>query len=169
MGRNGSPPRFLLVASLISALLVSVVHPLQAETFDMAVSPDVAFRLPAYGTVIRFSETLYCDSWEWDGLNATYVKFDHVKMDGDTLDYFRISAQDANITIEDLMVQRAIKLTAQIPSGALGTIILQVPSIIYGMPAYVKIRDTISLDHYARSQSSTHSSTSAGITTSQPI
>jgi len=133
-----------LILALVLSLGLLLTQPITAttETFAFAISPEVAFKLPAYGTVIRFSETLYCDSWEWDSLNATYIKFNRVKMDGDTLDYLYISAQGANITIEDLMAWNKIRLTATLPPGSLGIIVLQLPPA-YGMPGYVKISNTI--------------------------
>ena len=104
-------------------------------TYNWKWSPDIRFKLPAYNTVIIFDDWIYLNSFEWDDSNATEITFKNVKMDGETLDSWSVSVQNANITVNDLFRESMFQATLSAPSNTLTTTIISTG--IYDAPRNV--------------------------------
>jgi len=72
-------------------------------TTYMVFDEGVAFKLPTYGTVIRFSDDYQLTKFEWDNLNATTIYFYNLRMgDGDEISKMGFSVEGANLTVTKL-------------------------------------------------------------------
>ena len=127
------------VLSLVFTLFL--IQPSSSQTsFNWKWSPQVAFKLPAYNTVIAFNNYVYMNSFAWDSLNASTITFYNINLQGEpeTASHFAISVQNANITITRLLHDK--KFTADL-QGLTGTVAyLRITNSLYPkMPGTVAI------------------------------
>lgn len=88
----------------------------------LVFSNDIVFKIPAYGTVIKFDENFKFTKFEWDQWNATMILFYDLQMDGDLVSKFGVSVKNANLTIVDLFVNKRLNITAELLNTANCTI-----------------------------------------------
>jgi hypothetical protein len=112
----------IFVYSILFLTILLFAKPVTSETtYNWKWSPDIQFKLPAYGTVIAFDDYIYMNSFVWDDNNATKITFNNVAMDGETLDSWTVSVQNANLTVNDLFVQQTFQATVTANTGTLTT------------------------------------------------
>ena len=116
-------------------------------SYNWKWSSDVHFKLPAYNTVIAFDDSIYLNSFEWDEANATKITFNNVKMDGETLDSWSVSVQNANITVNDLFKEYTFQATVTAPTDTLTTTIIS--SGAFGSPHNVYV-DSVIMGHIGK-------------------
>jgi hypothetical protein len=93
------------IAALTILTILLYAKPSGSQTsFNWKWSPQIAFRLPAYKTVIAFNDYVYMNSFTWDAFNASAVTFNDICFQGEpeTATHFTISLRNANITILQL-------------------------------------------------------------------
>jgi len=125
----------LAIAALSAVFLLFflslAVPPSSSQTsFNWKWSPQVAFRLPAYNTVIAFSDWAYLDSFQWDNVNASSVKFVNFQIAGDEspLPSFGLSVQYANCTVNYVNRQGKAELVLSAASGTVSILTLYYPN-----------------------------------------
>jgi hypothetical protein len=132
----------LTIAALSLLFFLSLaVQPSASETtFNWKWSPQVAFRLPAYNTVIAFNDYIYMNSFTWDNFNATSITFNNICFQGEaeTAPHFTVSLKNANMTIQHLLHNK--QFIAEL-NGVTGTVAeLAITNSLYqSMPVSVSV------------------------------
>jgi hypothetical protein len=131
----------ILSAFFLLFFLSLTTQPSASQTsFNWKWSPQVAFRLPAYKTVIAFSDYVYMDSFTWDNFNATSITFNDICFQGEpeTAPQFTVSLKNANMTIQHLLHNK--QFIAEL-NGATGTVAeLAITNSLYqSMPGTVAV------------------------------
>jgi hypothetical protein len=125
---------------LLFFLSLTVQPSASQTTFNWKWSPQVAFRLPAYNTVIAFSDYVYMNSFTWDAFNASAITFNNICLQGEpeTAPQFTISLKNANMTIQHLLHNK--QFIAEL-NGATGTVAeLSITNSLYqSMPGTVAV------------------------------
>jgi len=125
---------------LLFFLSLTIQPSASQTTFNWKWSPQVAFRLPAYKTVIAFNDYVYMDSFSWDNFNATSITFNDICFQGEpeTAAHFTISLKNANMTILHLLHNK--QFIAEL-NGATGTVAeLSITNSLYqSMPGTVAV------------------------------
>jgi hypothetical protein len=120
-------------------LLAFLISPALAQEPVTLKFTGLAFRLNAYGTVICFSQDIYCTqlAYEYSGTftNNTAWIFQNLKMDGETIPQWRITAVGGNVTVTRLFRDKVLAFTVSGPTGKTYTVSFTTP---YGRPASVK-------------------------------
>ena len=88
------------LAILITLAFLLAVQPSAGQTtFNWKWSPQVAFRLPAYNTVIAFNDYVYMNSFTWNAFNASAITFNNINYKGETASTLVIAAEVSRLTI----------------------------------------------------------------------
>lgn len=140
------PPRqpliYITVFLLLTLFLSLNVKSASTPTFKC--SPQVAFKLSAYNTIVKFADWAYFDSFSWDKWNASSITFYNLHLEGETnvADAFSVSIQNANMTITQLLKDKEFHATLNGQSGTLAC--LTVSCSIYDyMPRHIIIGDRV--------------------------
>jgi hypothetical protein len=124
---------------LLALLLAFLISPALAQEPVTLKFTNLAFRLNAYGTVIAFSQDIYCTqlAYEYSGTftNNTAWIFQNLKMDGETIPQWKITVVGGNVTITRLFRDKVLAFTVSGPTGKTYTVSFTSP---YGRPASVK-------------------------------
>jgi len=130
----------ILSVFLLSLLSLAVKPSISQETFNWKWSPQVAFRLPAYNTVIAFSDYIYLDSFQWDNFNATSITFNNICFQGEpeTAPQFTISLKNANMTIQHLLHNKQFIAELNGLTGAVAELTIT-NSLYQSMPGTVAV------------------------------
>jgi hypothetical protein len=133
--------KIIFLISLIFLFFLLCFIPIQAETtYNWKVDPAIAFKLPAYNTIIKFDNYFYLNSFTWDSYNASMITFNNIQMaGGDALSSFGISVKNANATIVYLNTGGAGKIILSAPSGTESILTFIYPS---NYPASIAITNT---------------------------
>ena len=131
---NMETERKIAIAACIALLIILLVNTpftcsqtkVNNATY-MVFSKDIAFKLPAYNTMICFSEDYKFTKFEWDQWNATMIYFYNLQMDGDEVPKFGIGVKNANATIVDLFVDQRLSVVLEGPTGVTGTTVIYCP------------------------------------------
>ena len=131
---NMETERKIAIAACIALLIILLVNTpftcsqtkVNNATY-MVFSKDIAFKLPAYNTMICFSEDYKFTKFEWDQWNATMIYFYNLQMDGDEVPKFGIGVKNANATIVDLFVDQRLSVVLEGPTGVTGTTVVYCP------------------------------------------
>ena len=134
----------IAIAACIALLIILLVNTpftcsqtkLDNATY-MVFSKDIAFKLPAYNTIIYFAENYKFTKFEWDQWNATMIYFYNLQMDGDEVPKFGVSVRNANLTIVDLFVDQRLHVTLDAPSRTISTLTVYCGD--YGEPEYIYV------------------------------
>jgi len=125
---------------LLFSLSLAVQPSASQTTFNWKWSPQVAFRLPVYKTVIAFNDYVYIDSFTWDNFNATSITFNDIcfQDEPETAPQFTISLKNANMTIQRLLHNK--QFIAEL-NGATGIVAeLAITNSLYqSMPVSVSV------------------------------
>jgi hypothetical protein len=121
---------FAIVTLTILTVLLYVKPSASQTSFNWKWSPNVRFRLPAYNTVIAFSDYIYLDSFSWDDLNATKITFNHILFNGETeaLSTLGLSVENANATIYGLTYDDKLRIVLSAPSGTTSVLTVYYPT-----------------------------------------
>jgi len=119
--------------------LPSAYSQVNATTY-MVFDEGIAFRLPAYDTIIGFSEDYRLSRIGWDKWYASMIYFYNLSMDGDEVDVVGFSVIGANLTVVDLFVNYRLLMELDAPRGTNSTVVIYIPS--YGKPTYVRRLDS---------------------------
>ena len=131
----------VLSAVFLLFFLSLTVHPSSSQTaYNWKWSPQVAFHLPAYKTVIAFNDYVYMNSFTWDSINASAITFNNICFQGEpeTAAHFTISLKNANMTILHLLHNK--QFIAEL-NGLTGTVAeLAITNSLYtSMPGTVAV------------------------------
>jgi len=146
------PGKAALTALFLTFFLFTTQLSLGAASYNWKWSPQVAFRLPAYNTIINFNDWAYLNSFQFDTGNATSVKFTNFLIAGDDspLSSFGLSVQNANCTVNYVNKQDKAEIVLSAPSGTVSSLTVYYPN---SYPAAVAVgAETISNEKYLRSQ-----------------
>jgi hypothetical protein len=121
---------FAIAALTILTILLYAKPSASQTTYNWKWSPQVAFRLPAYNTVITFNDWAYLDSFQRDTMNATLVKFVNFQIAGDEspLPSFGLSVQNANCTVNYVNRQGKAEVVLSAASGTVSILTLYYPN-----------------------------------------
>ena len=121
---------FTIAALTILTILLYVKPSASQTSFNWKWSPNVRFRLPAYNTVIAFSDYIYLDSFSWDDLNATKITFNHILFNGETvaLSTLGLSVENANATIYGLTYDNKLRIVLTAPSATISILTVYYPT-----------------------------------------
>ncbi len=120
MNAKLSPYKIFLIVFLLTSLVFSVSVK-SAFASSWRWSPQVAFKLPAYNTVIAFDDWLYLDSFMWDCWNASAITFINIQLGEVNVPTLTLSVKNANITITQLFDNKQFKAELTGPSCLLYT------------------------------------------------
>jgi len=88
---------------ILLALTLALIFSLQAKATSSPTlkwSPQVAFKLPAYNTIVKFADWAYFDSFSWDKWEASKITFNNLLVgSGSALSSLCLSSPDTDITI----------------------------------------------------------------------
>jgi len=129
-----------VVLLLVAIVGVPTAYSQSDNTIYMVFDEDVAFRLPAYGTIISFAQDYRLTKFEWDKWNASMIYFYNIQMDGDEVTKVGFSVENANLTIVDLFVDLRLVIELSAPSGTDSIVTIYVDD--YGKPTFIKRSDT---------------------------
>jgi len=131
---------FAIVTLTILTVLLCAKPSSSQATYNWKWSPQVAFRLPAYKTVIAFNDYVYMNSFTWDAFNASAVTFNDICFQGEpeTAAHFTISLKNANMTVLHLLHNK--QFIAEL-NGLTGTVAeLAITNSLYtSMPGTVAV------------------------------
>jgi hypothetical protein len=132
----------LTIAALSLLFFLSLaVQPSASETtFNWKWSPQVAFRLPAYNTVIAFNDYIYMNSFTWDAFNASAITFNDIcfQDEPETAPQFTISLKNANMTIQRLLHNKQFITELNGLTGAVAELAIT-NSLYQSMPGTVAV------------------------------
>ena len=137
---NEKTKRFLALLTLLMFSLFLYVAPLlvsASTSTTLAFPSTVKWMLRNYNTTISFSETVYCTSFGYEGGTWTNTKWIwyNVKMDGETLSEWWITAVKANVTVNRLFADKVLKLTLTGDTGDTYTVTFSLGD--FGKPSTV--------------------------------
>ena len=120
--------RLPALAAVILLLCLALASSAQAQTYNWRLSPDVAWRLPATGAVIRFGDYYYADSVTWDSFNASTITFTRLQISNDNpVQTFGIGVKGANATIYYLNRNNDALIRLSAPTGVGSTLTIIYP------------------------------------------
>ena len=128
--------RILTYTTIFLFIIISfLIKPSVSQTsFNWKWSPQVAFRLPAYNTIIAFNDYIYMDSFTWDAFDASAVTFNNIWFDQKSVSQLRVSVENANLTFNSFRNDQ-LQLSLSTPTGT-ATATLYVSG--YGSPQSVE-------------------------------
>ena len=93
--------RTAVLSAVFLLFFLSLTTQLSASqtTFNWKWSPQVAFRLSAYKTVIAFNDYVYMDSFTWNAFNASAITFNNINYKGETASALVIAVEVSRLTI----------------------------------------------------------------------
>ena len=116
----------LLIILLLNTPFTCSQTKLDNATY-MVFSKDIAFKLPAYNTIIYFAENYRFTKFEWNQWNATMIYFYNLQMDGAEVPKFGVSVRNANLTIVDFFVDQRLSVVLEGSTGVVGTTVFYCP------------------------------------------
>jgi len=139
--RNNFRKFSFAIASLTILTILLYVKPSAGQTtFNWKWSPQVAFRLPAYNTVIAFNDYIYMNSFTWENFNATSITFNDICFQGEpeTAPQFTVSLKNANMTVLHLLHNKQFIAELNGLTGAVAELAIS-NSLYQSMPGTVAV------------------------------
>jgi hypothetical protein len=150
--------KIIFLIPLIFLFFLLCFIPIQAQTtYNWKIDPAIAFKLPAYNTIIKFNNYFYLNSFTWDSYNASMITFNGIQISGDNaLSNFGISVKNANATIYYLNTNGIGKIVLSAPSGTESILTIVYPSNYPPRIDFIKpgVVETIYDNKYFRNESS---------------